>query len=305
MSRAVIFHRYGGPQTLEVADVPAGVPGVGEVRVRVFAAGVQPFDCLFRSGRAAQWMPASFPQRVGNEFAGLVEAVGEEVSNVAPGMEVCGWSSAPLCYGEHVVVPEGQMTVKPRSMTWEKAGVLSASGQTAMTALRALAVGAGETVLIHAGAGGVGSFAVQIARLRGARVIATASPRNHSYLASLGAEPIEYGPGLAERARALAPDGVDVALDASGSDEALETSLQLVNDSDCVATVAFSPTAAELGIRRLSTERSAAQLAELAELYEAGRLQIEIQQAYPLQEAPEAHRVVEAGHVRGKLVLTT
>jgi enoyl reductase len=302
MSRAVVFHGYGGPEVLRVVDLEIPEPGPGQVRVRVKAAGVQPFDALFRSGAAHQWVPARFPQRLGNEFAGVVDAVGDQVSGWRAGQEVLGWAMLSS-YAEHVVVGAGEIVAKPAGMSWVEAGVLSASGQTAATALALLGVGKEDTVLVHAAAGGVGTFAVQLARARGATVIGTASPRNHDYLRELGATPVAYGDGLAARVRAAAPDGVDAALDASGTVEALHASRELVTDRDRVGTVAYQPAADQLGVRRLSTERSVARLTELTELHVAGQLRAFIQQEYPLDEAAEAHRAIEAGHVRGKLVL--
>ena len=303
MSRAVVFSTYGGPEVLHVIDVEPPQPSAGQVRVHVKAAGVQPFDSLFRSGAAHQWVPAHFPQRLGNEFAGTVDALGDGVEGVGVGDEVLGWAML-ASHAEHVVVEATDVVAKPPGMPWEEAGVLSASGQTAATALRLLGVGAGDTVLIHAAAGGVGTFAAQIATAKGARVIGTASERNHDYLHSLGAVPVTYDDGLTERVRAAAPGGVDAALDASGTVEALHTSLELTGDITRIGTVAFQPAAGQLGVRRLSTERSAAQLAELTSLYAAGKLRVEIQQIYPLEKAAEAHRVIDSGHVRGKLALT-
>lgn len=196
------------------------------------------------------------------------------------------------------------IVAKPAAMPWTKAGVLSASGQTAATALRQLAVASGDTVLIHAAAGGVGTFAVQIAIAGGATVIGTTSERNHAYLRSLDATPVSYGDRLAELVRAEAPGGVDAALDAAGSEEALRSSLELVDDTSRLGTLAFSPAARELGVRHITTERSASQLAELLDLYTAGELRIVIQDAFPLEDAAQAHRAVETRHVRGKVVLT-
>jgi len=303
MSAAVTFSSYGGPDVLQVVDVDAPDPGSGQIRVRVKAAGVQPFDCLFRSGAAHQWMPAKFPQRLGNEFAGVIDATGENVRDYAVGDEVLGWAVLSS-HAEHVVIGTDQLVAKPPNMPWTEAGALSASGQTAATALTQLAVGQNDTILIHAAAGGVGSFAVQIAKTRGAVVIGTASERNHDYVRSLGAIPVSYGDGLARRARAVAPEGVDAAIDAAGTAEALRVSLELVADKNRVGAVAFNPAAAEFGVRRLSTERSAAQLAELTELYTQGKLRIHIHSPFPLTQAADAHREVETGHVRGKVVLT-
>ena len=304
MSRAVVFDAYGDADVLHIVEVEVPEPGPHRVRVRVKAAGVQPFECLFRSGVARQWVPASFPQRLGNEFAGVIDAVGDDVTALSIGDEVLGWAML-ASYSEHVVVGVDELVAKPPGMPWTEAGVLSASGQTAATALTQLRVAEADTVLIHAAAGGVGSFAVQIARSRGATVIGTASEPNHDYLRSLGAIPVAYGDGLTERVRDAAPDGVDAALDAAGTEEALRVSLELVDEKDRIGAVAFNPFAGELGTRRFSTKRSAAQLRELTDLYTAGKLQIVIQHTYPLDAAAEAHRAVETGHVRGKIVLMT
>jgi enoyl reductase len=302
MSKAVVFNTYGDADVLRLIDVETPEPGPGQVRVRIRAAGVQPFDCMFRSGMIHQRTPARFPQRLGNEFAGVIDAVGPGAAGFALADEVLGWA-AQAAYAEHVVVGTDQIVAKPAGMPWEEAGVLSASGQTAATALAALEVSPQDTLLIHAAAGGVGSFAVQLARARGATVIGTASERNHDYLRSLGAVPVAYGDGLVERVRALAERGVDAALIAAGSAEALDASLALVADPARIGRIAFHPAADRLGIRRISAERSAAQLAALAQLYAAGGLRISIQRTYPLEQAAEAHREVETGHTRGKIAL--
>ena len=299
MSKAVVFSQYGGPEVLTVIDEPTPRAAREHVIVRVKAAGIQPFDCLFRSGAAKQWVPATFPQRIGNELAGVVEEVGEG-AELSVGDEVLGWAMLGAT-AELVAVPATDLVKKPSEMTWSEAGVLSASGQTASTAVDRLQLKERETLLVHAAAGGVGSFAVQIARARGARVIGTASERNHDYLRELGAVPIAYGEGLVERARAAAPEGIHAALVAVGSEEALRSSLDLVRDRARVGTVAFQPLADKLGIARISTERSRARLGELVRLYSEKQLRISLQATYRLEEAREAHRAMEAGHVRGKI----
>lgn len=301
MSATVVFDDYGGPEVLHVVDAPVPEPGPGQVRVAVRAAGVQPADALLRSGRFRQWSPATFPQRLGNEFAGVVEALGDGVTGWAVGDEVIGWVTA-AAYAQHVLAKPDEMVAKPAAVPWPEAGVLSASGQTAASVLTQLGVGPGDVVLIHAAAGGVGSYAVQLAVARGATVVGTASERNHDYLSSLGAVPVAYGDGLAARVRAVAPR-VDVALDGSGTVDALTASLELTGSPDRVATIAYQPAADQLGIRRLSTQRSAAQLAELADLVADGRLRVEIQARYPLAEVVRAHQDIDTGHVRGKVVL--
>jgi enoyl reductase len=304
MSRAVVFDKYGGAEVLRILEFDPPEPAPGQVRVRVQAAGVQPFDCLFRSGAAHSWVPARFPQQLGNEFAGIIDAVGEEVEGFAVGEEVLGWAMLSS-HADHVVAGQHEIVVKPQGMPWPQAGILSASGQTAATALRLLGVAAGDTVLIHAAAGGVGSFAVQIALACGAGVIGTASQANHDYLRDLGATPVVYGDGLVGRVRQLAAGEVTASLDASGTVEALHASLELVADRNRIGTVAYQPAAEQLSVRRLSTERSAEQLSELTGLFTVGRLRASIHHAYPLEQAAEAHQAVETGHVRGKVVLTS
>jgi enoyl reductase len=304
MSKTVIFDAYGEPDVLHIIEADPPVPGAGQVRVAIKAAGVQPFDCLFRSGAAHPWMPAKFPQRLGNEFAGVVDAIGRGVTGLSVGEEVLGWALF-MSYAEHVLVGPEQLLPKPAGLTWPEAGVMSASGQTASTAISALGIGNGDTFLIHAAAGGVGSFGIQIANALGARVIGTASERNHGYLRSLGAVPVAYGDGLVQRVRAVAPEGVSAALIAVNTEEAVRSSLELVSPPGRVATVAFAPLADTLGIRRISTERSAARLNALLDLYTSGKLKVNIQRTFPLTQAPDAHRVMESGHVRGKLALMT
>ena len=302
MSRSVAFLEYGPPEVLRVIDAATPEPGQGEIRVSVKAAGVQPFDCLFRSGAAHQWIPASFPQRIGNEFAGVVEAVGSGVTGVRIGEEIIGW----LMLGstaEQIILPAGQWVTKPKDCPWEEAGAISASGQTASTGIDLLNLKKGETIVVHAAAGGVGSIAAQIAVARGAYVIGTASQSNHSYLGELGAEPVTYGPGLVERIKALAPNGVNAALICVAGEEALRASLEVVRDKQRILTTAFDPLSDKLGVQRMSTRRSTDRLASLVDLYVSGGLKIRIAQAFRFEEAPAAHRLVETGHARGKVVL--
>ncbi|PYI54253.1 NADP-dependent oxidoreductase [Paenibacillus flagellatus] len=300
--KAIVFHTFGPPDVLQWEETDEPQAGPGQVRVRVKAAGVQPFDTAVRSGPWPMY-PVKFPQKLGNEFAGVIDQVGDGAAGFAVGSEVLGW--APMsCYAEYVVVGSDQVVAKPKSMPWEEAGVLSASGQTAHRALQLLGVGRGDTVLVHAAAGGVGTVAVQLARAWGATVIGTASPRNHDYLRALGAIPVAYGEGLAERVRALAPNGVDAALDAVGGD-ALLVSVELVADKSRVGTLVDAELAERLGARWLQSQRTAERLAELVELYEQGKLRIHIWKSFPMSEAAEAHREVETGHVRGKVVLLT
>lgn len=302
MARRIVFCEYGPPDVLHLVDAPEPTAGPGQVRVRVRAAGVNPVDCRIRRGEfASAREPDVFPQTLGNEFAGVVDQVGPHVPNVSVGDEVLGFAAAQA-YTDHLVVAADAITRKPANVSWEVAGSLSAAGQTAWNALRELRVTAGETLLVHAGAGGVGTVAVQLGVRLGARVIGTASPRNHDYLRSLGAIPVSYGDGLVERVRQVAPGGVDAALDAVGG-AAVTASIALVANRERIGTLVDQTAADTLGIRRLRGTRSARILAKLAALCDSNDLRILVSQTYPLKDAAQAHREMETGHVRGKIAL--
>ncbi|GAA4668322.1 NADP-dependent oxidoreductase [Streptomyces chumphonensis] len=300
--KAAVFHEFGGPEVLVTADVDIPEPGPGHVRVRVRAAGVQAYDAAVRGGWTPPGASITFPQIVGNDFAGTVDALGDDVGEFSVGDEVLGWAIL-CCYAEYLVVPTSQVVKKPATMPWEVAGAFSASAQTAHTALEALGVRAGDTFLVHAAAGGVGSVAVQLAKLRGAHVIGTASESNHAFLRDLGAVPIVYGDGLTSRVRAAAPQGVSVALDAVGG-AALDTSVELIEDRKRIATLVDFGRVDELGVRAVFSQRDKSRLAELAEIYARGELRIEVSRTFPLDQAHEAHRLIETGHARGKTVIT-
>ncbi|SHG58739.1 NADP-dependent oxidoreductase [Streptoalloteichus hindustanus] len=299
--RAAVFSTPGPPEVLQVAEVDDPQAGPGEVRVRVRAAGVQPVDAGVRTGFVLPGTVPSYPQAPGNEFAGVVDQVGEGVTAFSVGDEVLGYRLLS-CYAELVVAPADQIVAKPADMPWEVAGGLSGPGQTAYTALRAIGVGQGDTVVVHGAAGGVGTIAVQLARAWGATVIGTASERNHDYLRALGAIPVSYGDGLVDRVRAVAPNGVDAALDGAGA-EAARASVELVADRSRIGTIVAFDVAEELGVRAIRSQRSAARLAELVELYENGQLRVHVRRTYPLDQAADAHREIEKGHGRGKVVL--
>ncbi|XID96244.1 NADP-dependent oxidoreductase [Paenibacillaceae bacterium WGS1546] len=299
--KAAAVSAYGPPEALQVVETEAPVPGPGEVRVRVKAAGVQPADLAVRRGWAPPGASLRLPQIPGNEFAGIVDQVGDGVTGFAPGDEAIGFRVLN-CYAEYVVVPAEQLAHKPEGMPWEVAGAFSASAQTAHTALRELGVGEGDTVLVHAAAGGVGSVAVQLARAWGATTIGTASPRNHDYLRSLGAIPVSYGEGLADRIRALAPQGVDAALDAAGED-ALRASVELVPNKSRIGTIVSFGLAPELGVRAIRSQRSSARLNELLDCWRQDRLRVEVRATFPLERAADAHRELEGGHGYGKIAL--
>jgi NADPH:quinone reductase-like Zn-dependent oxidoreductase len=307
-ARVVVATDFGGPEVLAVVDQEVGDPAPGEVRLAVRAAGVNPIDVKVYSG-AMGTDRSQLPRRLGSEAAGVVTAVGDGV-DVAVGEEVIAFR-APGAYASELIAPADAIVSKPPALGWHEAAGLMLTGGTAVHTLTATDVGQGDTVLVHGGSGGVGLMAVQLARLRGARVIATASERNHDLLRELGAEPVEYGDGLLQRVRALAPDGVDAALDLVGSDEALDVSLAVVEKRDRIASIANFARAPQEGVQLLGNGPGAdpgqeiryGARPELARLAAEGRLRVVIAGAFRFDQAAEAHRKVGSGHTAGKVVL--
>lgn len=298
--RAAAIDAFGPPEALKVRELTRPEAPADGVLVRVIAAGVQLTDAAIRSGWTPPGAVIEFPQILGNEFSGVIERVGVDVGGLRQGDEVAGFNLLN-CYAEYVVVPQSQLVVKASNVPWRVAGALSASGQTAHTAFEDLAVGAGDVVLVHGAAGGVGTVFTQLAVTAGATVIGTASETNHDYLRAMGAIPVAYGRGQAERIRAVG-SRVDVAFDAAGH-ENLRTAVELVDDRDRIATIVDMPLAQELGCRIVRSRRSADRLADLMGRVDRGELRIHIRDSYRLEDVADAHRDVESGHGRGKIVL--
>jgi NADPH:quinone reductase-like Zn-dependent oxidoreductase len=296
--KAVRFSQFGGPEVLEIVDLPDPHAGPGQVRIAVRAAGVNPSDWKKREGL----MDEELPQTLGYEAAGVVDEVGQGVTDVAVGDRVFGLSADGAAQAELAVL--SFYAPIPASLDFAGAAALPAAVETATRALDQLGVSSGGTVLINGASGSVGGAAVQLAVARGARVIGTASPANHDYLRSLGAEPVAYGEGLADRVRALAPGGVDLALDVAGSG-VLPELIELAGGPENVVTVADFAGAKEYGVRFSSGDagRAVHVLGEIGGLIESGRFTPPAIQTFPLTDVAQAHRVSETGHVRGKLVL--
>ncbi|MCW2729349.1 MAG: alcohol dehydrogenase [Mycobacterium sp.] len=308
MTRTVVAEGYGGPEVLALQDIQLPAPSQGQVLVDVRAAGTNPIDYKLYSGEMGR-DPAKLPMPVGMEVAGVV-------AEITPG--AAGYTG-PLTVGDEVIVTNisagyadqvlamaTDVGHKPASLSFEQAAGLLLAGGTAWHLLTKTQVGTGDTVLIHGASGGVGLMAVQLAVARGAKVIATASPARHDQLRGYGAEPVAYGNGLADRVRAIGP--VDAALDLVGTDEALDTSVELVADRGRIATIAGFARAGELGIAALTGAdggqaiRDASRV-ELIDLAAAGALDVTVDRAFPLDEAAEAHRHLQTGHARGKVVV--
>ncbi|MEL4320036.1 NADP-dependent oxidoreductase [Leifsonia sp. YIM 134122] len=313
MPRVMIARSFDGPEALELADEPTRAPGADEVTISVLASGVNPADAKLLNGVWGR-NPSRLPLHPGSEVSGVVTAAGPDAVGpagpIAVGDEVIGYRVSGG-YAEEITVAASSVLPKPASLGWEEAAGLLLTGVTAFHLLEATGVGEGDVVIIHGGAGSVGFAAVQLARLRGARVIATASERNHGLLEAFGAEPVVYGDGLVDRLRALLPDGADVALDTVGTDEALDASAALVADVDRIATVAGFERAAEIGAKRLGggagadpgTELRMGARLPLIELAGRGELTVRVARTYPLAEAAAALALVGEGHPGGKVIL--
>lgn len=296
--KAVRFGRFGGPEVLEIVDLPDPHPRPGQVRIAVRAAGVSLSDGKKRQGL----MDQELPQTMGYEAAGIVDELGKGVTDVAAGDRVFGFCADGAAQAERAVL--AAYAEIPASLDFPASAALPAAIETAMRALDQLGVKNGTTLLINGASGSIGSAAVQFAVARGARVIGTAGVTNHDYLRSLGAEPVTYGDGLTDRVRALAPDGVDLALDVAGSG-ILPELITLAGGPDHVLTVADFPGAQQHGVRfsRGDTGRALHVLTEIGALIDSGRFAVPAVQTFPLTEVAEAHRVSEKPQSRGKLVL--
>lgn len=311
MAKVVVAQAFGGPEVLEVIERELPAPGPGEVVVEFRAIGVNPIDYKLYSGAFGD-DPSTLPQTVGSEGAGVVTAVGPDA--VGP--------RGPIAVGDEVVVYRGDgvyassaiqsaqaVLPKPADLGWEDAAGLLLTGATAWDAVERIGVAAGDTVLIHGAAGGVGLLAVQLARLRGATVIGTARAANHEYLRGLGATPVEYGDGLADRVRALAPDGVSAAIDTVGTDEAADVSLDLVADRKRIVTIAGFGRAVQDGFLAIGgPDPDSARIRDeargpLLDLAGEGKLVNAVAKTFPLADAARAHTELKAAHPIGKFIL--
>lgn len=304
--RAVVYDSYASDNSrLAVRDVPEPKVGPGQVLVEVRAAGVNPVDWKVMTGGLDGMMDAVFPVVPGWDVAGVVRAVGPDTPEFAPGDEVMAYARKDVVgqgtFAEYVAVAAAHVARKPPALGWDQAGGLPLAGMTAQRCLDRLDVGPDDVLLVYGASGGVGGFAVQIGRDRGARVIGTASERNHGYLRELGAEPVAYGEGVEGRIRDLAPDGATAVADFVGGQ--LDTTLAVLADGGRHVSITDS-TVEQHGGHWIWVRPDGAKLAELAALTERGALTVEVAGTYPLEGVGDAFDASRAGHTRGKLVIT-
>ena len=307
MMKAVVIHAFGGPEVLKVEDVPRPEPKEDEVLIRVIAASVNPVDAAIRQGYLARIIGDKLPLIPGMDAAGVVEKTGAKMSKFEAGDPVYAFFTLASegGYAEFVLAKENEVAPKPKALPYEQAAAVPAAGSTAWKALVETAnLSAGQTVLIHGGSGGVGHFAIQIAKARGARVIATASTANQDFLKQMGADvAIDYTKSKFED---IAKD-VDVVLDAVGEDT-LKRSYGVVKKGGIIVSIVDDPDKAALdarGIRGISirTDPKASVLEELTRLIDTKKVTPVVSQVLPLSEVVKAHEQIATRHTRGKIVL--
>lgn len=303
--KAVFYEAFGGPDVLQYGELPDPHIGPDSLVVEVRAAGINPVDYKIRQGYLAGLIDATFPIVPGWDVSGVVVAVGLDTPEYQVGDEVLAYVRKDAVGGgtlaELVSVPVRTAALKPSGVSFEDAAALPLTGLTALQTVRRAGVAAGQSVLVHAAAGGVGSFATQLAVLAGAHVVGTAGTTNFDYLRSLGAEPIAYGEGLVEQARALEPDGFDVILDYVGG-AAMDSVPELLLPGGHVVSIADGR-AAQYGGQTAWVRPDHDDLAALAGLVADGKLSVNLAGVYELGRAADAYRELEGGHVRGKLVV--
>ena len=304
--KAVVIYEYGGPQVLKYEDIPRPEPKDDQLLIHVIAAGVNPVDGMIRSGMFANEKRA-FPIILGGDVAGVVEKVGSKITKFKAGDPVFAYVSLDNSggYAQYALVTEREAAPKPKSLTYVEAAAVPIVAMTAWQALVDTAkLSAGQTVLIHGGSGGVGSFAIQIAKARGAKVIATASIANQDFLKQLGADvAIDY---TTQKFEDVAKD-VDVVLDSIGRDT-LARSYSIVKRGGIIVSLVARPKESELEKHRirgaaLNVEPNSEELAAIGKLIDDKRIKVIVSQTFPLSEAMKAQEQVATGHTRGKIVL--
>ena len=303
--RAVRFDEYGGLDVLDVREVDDPRPTAGRAVVRVRATGINPGEIPVREGAFHDRAPATFPSGQGTDLAGEVAAVADGESTFAVGDAVLGWTDERAAQAELVSVPLEQLVAKPDALAWEVAGALFIVSMAALAGVRAVAPGPGETVVVSAAAGGVGSVAVQLARRTGATVVGLASPDNHDWLRAHDVAPVAYGDGQADRIRAAAGGSVDAFIDTFG-DGYVDLALELGVAPQRVDTIIdFAAAGEHEGVQTDGTYAiaSADALAEMAALVAGGELELPIAETYRLDEVRDAYAKLSERHGRGKIVL--
>ena len=313
--KAIVINKFGGREALQYTDVPVPEPGEGEVLVRVKAAGVNPVDWKIRGGYLKDFYPYKFPIILGWDLAGIVEKAGYSARRFKPGDEVYAYCRRPVIqqgtYAEYVAAPESYLAARPTTVSFAESASIPLAALTAYQSVYdAVKLKAGESILILAASGGVGSFAVQLAKIAGAQVIALASSKNHTYLKDLGADAtLDYASGdFRDAVKSVAPQGVDIVFDCFGA-EALAKGYDCVKRGGRAVSILVrenKEAAAKAGASHhyVFVEPNVPELDHIRSLVEAGKLKVRLSATFPLAETARAHEAMETGHTRGKIALS-
>jgi NADPH:quinone reductase-like Zn-dependent oxidoreductase len=304
-NHAVQYDHFGHVDVLNIVELPKPSPKAGEVLVKVKAAGINPGETSIREGKLQKQFPSTFPSGQGTDFAGVVETVGDGVTNFKAGDEVIGFSNNRNSQAEYVAVKADQLVPRPSKVSWEQAGGLFVAGSTAYAAVRAVNLKAGDTVIVSSAAGGVGSLVVQIAKKRGVKVIGVASEHNHQWLKDHGVIPVSYDGNVEENIKAaLNGAKADALIDTAGKGY-VEMAIKSGIPADKINTIIDFEAVEKYKVKAegSAAASTAEVLNELAQMVNNGDLEIPVAKTYPLNQVKEAYQELEKHHTHGKIVL--
>lgn len=307
INHAVRYDHFGHIDVLYIAELPKPSPKAGEVLVKVKTAGINPGEASIREGRLEKQFPSTFPSGQGTDFAGIIETIGDEVTAFKPGDEVIGFTNNRNSHAEYLAVKADQLVARPAQVSWEEAGGLFVVGTTAYAAVKAVAVKAGETLIVSGASGGVGSFAVQIAKKTGATVIGIASEHNHQWLKDHGIIPVGYDGNIEENLKAaLKGSKADAFIDTSGKGY-VELAIKMGISATRVNTIIDFAAVEKYKVKSdgSAAASNAQVLQELAEMVSSGEVEVPIAKTYPLNQVREAYQDLEQHHAQGKIILIT
>lgn len=310
-TKAANYDEFGGPEVVKISEIDLPEPKEGEVLVKIKAAGVNPVDAVIREGHYKNIMPHNFPIIPGWDMAGVVEARGHAARRFEVGDEVYAYARRPEVkwgtFAEYIVIPESYLATKPKNISWEKAAGIPLAGLTAYQALYIAGnLEEGQKVLILGASGGVGSFAIQLAKVKGAEIFGVASEKNHQYMKSLGADhTIDYrNRDIGTAAKEIAPEGVDLIFDCTSGESLMQSTKALKPSGKLVSILNQGEDIDDkIDFQFVFVEPNSKQLDHYRELVEEGKITVEVSEVYSLQEVPNALKQIQTLHTTGKIVI--
>ena len=303
--QAVQYDKFGGIDVLYIANLPNRSPKSGQVLIKMKAAGINPGETSIREGNLARQFPSAFPSGQGSDLAGIVEAVGENVSTFKAGDEVMGFSNDRNSQAEYIIVNADQLIIRPPKISWEQAGALYVAGNTAYACIEAVSLKAGETVIVANAAGGVGSIVVQLAKNLGANVIGLAGKENYEWLQKHGVTPLDYKDNLEQKIEdVLHGKKANAFIDTFGKGY-VELAIKLGIPTDRINTIIDFESAKKYNVKAegLAKAPTIDALSKLAAMVNDGKLELTVAKTYPLTQVQEAYKDLEQRHTHGKIVL--